>query len=164
MNFFHFRWVSGDGNINSFEIHHGSENKMWMSSPMNQRHQDTCKRSPVSYHDVAWKSNLYLYGIKQWQVGERLLSISFLSWNKHLQLFVDSGSPSHCFNSLLTSDVPILLGMFWFCLNLSENLPSESTSKAPLEGERGASHRDVFEVFSNISLRAAVSDCLCCSW
>lgn len=62
----------------------------------------------------------------------------------------------------LTSDVSIHLGMFGFCLNLSENLPSELISK-PLRKAQESKNSDMFEVFSNISCRAFLSD-LCSSW
>lgn len=52
-------------------------------------------------------------------------------------------------------------GIFWFCLNLSENLPFKSTSKAPLERERRVRNN---YVFSNILPRTDISDYLCYSW
>lgn len=55
-----------------------------------------------------WEKDVFLFNFF---LGINICSCSWM----HL-------SP-HCFYSLLKSSVPILFGIFWICLNLSEHLP-----------------------------------------
>lgn len=104
-----------------------------------------------------WIRSIRTYAYHLWLVITTLLEIILVwnqvvaSWRKttfYVFSFLEQTTsavhgfclqaPAPLFLVPLTSDESILLGMFWFCLNLSENLPSELTSKTPLERDRRA--------------------------